>query len=92
MTRYHVVAGNRREFDNFVMNMSCVWGFTHDQFIFVDNIYRIRGLDFIRPIYVGSYSERSDYVDIFNEICFRNEIFKIKISKLSDELLKRLNQ
>ena len=57
-----IVAGNRQEFDDFVIRKRMM-GHNYD-FKYVYNVDTIRGLSTIRGFYVGSYQERNDWPEI----------------------------
>ena len=57
-----IVAGNREEFDDFVIRKRMM-GHNYD-FKYVYDVDTVRELNTIRGFYVGSYQERTDWPEI----------------------------
>ncbi len=57
-----IIAGNREEFDNYVIRKRMM-GHNYD-FQYVYDADMLRGLQRIRGFYVGSYQERNDWPEI----------------------------
>lgn len=62
MDPFYIVAGNRNQFDNFVIRKR-VLGFSYD-FKYVHNAEMLRGLTKIRGFYIGDYEKRPDWLKI----------------------------
>jgi hypothetical protein len=76
---FYVVAGNRDQFDNFVIRKRML-GFSYD-FRYVWNADVLRGLTKIRGFYVGDYKSHPEWLNIKQAI----EIIKLKEEGVRDE-------
>jgi hypothetical protein len=76
---FYIVAGNRDQFDNFVIRKR-VLGFNYD-FKYVSDANVLRGLTKIRGFYVGDYKMHSDWPNIEMMIY----IIKLKEKGVRDE-------
>ena len=75
---FYVVAGNRDEFDDFVIRKR-VRGFDYD-FKYVGDADVLRGLSRIRGFYIGDYENHPDWVNIKDAI----QIIKLKEKGVRD--------
>jgi hypothetical protein len=76
---FYIVAGNRDQFDNFVIRKR-VLGFNYD-FKYVSDANVLRGLNKIRGFYIGDYKKHSDWPNIEMMIY----IIKLKEKGVRDE-------
>ena len=76
---FYIVAGNRDQFDNFVIRKR-VLGFNYD-FKYVSDANVLRGLTKIRGFYVGDYESHPEWLNIKQAI----EIIKLKEKGVRDE-------
>jgi len=76
---FYIVAGNRDQFDNFVIRKRML-GFNYD-FKYVWNADVLRGLNKIRGFYVGDYESHPEWLNIKQAI----EIIKLKEKGVRDE-------
>ena len=76
---FYIVAGNRDQFDNFVIRKR-ILGFNYD-FRYVWNAGVLRGLNKIRGFYVGDYKMHPDWPNIEMMIY----IIKLKEKGVRDE-------
>lgn len=90
--KYHVIAGNVFEFDRFIKKKSAeMWNegntsISMSDFVYVSSVETLRGLSKIQGFYVGTWKNRSDVMEIQEQV----HVIKEKM-KIDEELEKMID-